>query len=586
MEPAPSPQPKGSISVKKVVFVLLGIAAVAWYIGQRNTPTASAPLRSGHNSMANDMSAGTRAPTPPPTTGAPAAAQDESVERYPMIASPEQVQPEKEFPIAVSLTEEAHSDVSILSGNQTDEGRLKLSLPAGHESWKLDVYLTGKGLEFTQGTGSGTIDLPRRGDPAPATFLVKASQRAATDGVLHVMATFAYEAVPLARIERDIKITSASPTVGAEVTTAKVSAAPSSMEISDQVPQPDLALYIKGDTVLVLSPWLGSSRGSLPNLKGFADFLAHRSPASAGRGSEPVDSERAADEAEGFGQTLYDNYAPDVFKTAFWRLVQMRGARFRTIQIYSDQPDIPWELMRPRPPDGTGQRQDFLGLNYSVARWDNNDGILLEHPPYHESMPKMFVIAPHYSGSRSLDGEAAETQELARLNGYSPVDGNRKAVKALFRNPPQGIVHFAGHGQLDAAHDEFEILLEDGQLDVQSWRSMADAGLLSHTFFFFNACDVGQAKETGNFVDGFGPAVLSKGASGYIGALWPVNDQVAAKFSVRFYQLLQEQMQHGPADVSETLRRTRKEIYDGKNPTALAYVLYGDTNLKFVRADQ
>ncbi len=501
-----------------------------------------------------------------------------------MMVSPDQEQPEKEFPIAVSLTEEPHPDVSILSGNQTQEGKLILSLPAGQESWKLDVFLTGNGLEFTQGTGSGTIDLPRKGDPTPATFLVKASPRAAADGVLHVMATFAYQAVPLARIERDIKITSATPAVASETATAKVSAAPSSMEISDQVPQPDLALYIKGDTVLVLSPWLGSSRGSLPDLKGFSDFLAYHSPASAGRGSEPVDAERAADDAKGFGQTLYDNYAPDVFKTAFWRLVQMRGDRFRTIQIYSDKPDIPWELMRPMRADGTG-RQDFLGLNYSVARWDTNDGLVLEHPPYREAMPKTFVIAPHYSGSRSLDGEAAETQELARLDGYSPVDGNRKAVRALFRNPPQGIVHFAGHGELDAAHDEFEILLEDGALDVQSWRSMADAGLLSHTFFFFNACDVGQAKQTGNFVDGFGPAVLSKGASGYIGALWPVNDQVAARFSVRFYKLLQEQMQHGPADVSETLRRTRQEIYDGKNPTALAYVLYGDTNLKFVRAE-
>ena len=78
--------------------------------------------------------------------------------------------------------------------------------------------------------------------------------------------------------------------------------------------------------------------------------------------------------------------------------------------------------------------------------------------------------------------------------------------------------------------------------------TLAKSGLLSHTFFFFNACDVGQAKQTGNFVEGSGPAALSEGASGYIGALWPVNDQVAAKFSVRFYQLLQEQMQHGPAD--------------------------------------
>jgi hypothetical protein len=581
MEPAPSPQPQGSIPVKKIVLVLLGIAAVAWYIGQRNT--ASAPTRPGqHNSMANDMSAGSTSQATPPAP--PPAPQNEAVERYPMMASPDEVQPEKEFPIVVSLTEEPHPDVSILKGKQTPEGKLILSLPAGQESWKLSVLLSGDGLEFTQGANSATIDLPRKGDPTPATFLVKANPAVAPDGVLHVRAAFVYKATLLAHVQRDIKITGITSAVGPETATAQVAAAPANIEIDDRVPQPDLALIIKGDTVWVVSPWLERSFGSLPDIKNSSDYLAHHSPGSAGRGSEPVDSERATDEAKGFGETLYDNYAPDVFKAAFWRLVQLRGNRFHTIQISSDQPEIPWELMRPLRPDGT--RQDFLGLTYSVARWETNDGQLRDHPLYQQSMPKMFVIAPHYSGSRSLDGEASEIQELARLQGYSAVDGNRKGVSALFRSPPQGIVHFAGHGHLDAANDEFEILLEDGQLDVQSWRSMADAGLLSQTFFFFNACDVGQAKQTGNFVDGFGPAVLSKGASGYIGALWPVNDQVAARFSVRFYQLLQEQMQHGPADVSETLRRTRKEIYDGKNPTALAYVLYGDTNLKFVRAEQ
>ena len=160
MEPPPSPQPQSSIPVKKIVFVLLGIAAVAWYIGQRNTPTASAPLRPGHNSMANDMSAGTSSPATPTST-APAV-QNEAVERYPMIASPAEVQPEQEFPIVVSLTEEPHPDVSILKGNQTPEGKLILSLPAGQDSWKLGVLLSGDGLEFTQGTNSATIDLPAK----------------------------------------------------------------------------------------------------------------------------------------------------------------------------------------------------------------------------------------------------------------------------------------------------------------------------------------------------------------------------------------------------------------------------------------
>jgi CHAT domain-containing protein len=159
-----------------------------------------------------------------------------------------------------------------------------------------------------------------------------------------------------------------------------------------------------------------------------------------------------------------------------------------------------------------------------------------------------------------------------------------KGLRTLFHNPPQGIVHFAGHGELSAARGDYEILLEDGALDTSTWRGMAQADPSSHTFFFFNACDVGQTKQSGNFVDGWGPAVLEKGASGYIGALFPVNDKIAAQFSILFYQLLQQQMQAGPADVSATLEQTRREIYKRTgDPTALAYVLYGDTNLKFVR---
>jgi CHAT domain-containing protein len=127
-------------------------------------------------------------------------------------------------------------------------------------------------------------------------------------------------------------------------------------------------------------------------------------------------------------------------------------------------------------------------------------------------------------------------------------------------------------------------LLEDGELDTTTWRGMAEAASSNHTFFFFNACDVGQAKHSGNFIDGWAPAVLGAGASGYIGALFPVNDQIAAKFSVLFYELLQRQMQVGPADVSATLERARREIYQSTgNPTALAYVLYGDTNLMFYK---
>jgi hypothetical protein len=576
------PPKANTLPIKPILLIVLAAGVAIWFISQRNNSSnRTAPRTSSNNSLSNSLSNGATSASAPGD-------QNERVEKYPMLASPDQEPPDKEFPVQVSLTEDQNPDVVIKSGNKTADGKLVFTLPATQEdSWKLDVALSAPGMIFTHGgTGIGSIDLPRHGDATPAVFFIKAGPKAAANGVVHLLATFVYKDSFLASIGRDVQITSAAPDPNAPTAskpTMKMGVALANSPFSNQVPAPDLTLFIKGDAVQIYSPTFGLATGTLKDMTGFSDWVAKQSPANAGRGSELVANEGTWRRAEGFGELLYRNYAPDVFKKVFWALDRTRGKNFRTIQIFSDKPDIPWELMRPVSEDGRDQR-NFLGLDYSVARWDTDDGVLMERPPYIETVAKMFVIAPQYSGNLSLDGQTKETQALAQLNGYEAVKGNTNALKTLFQNPPQGIVHFAGHGQLDEAHDEFEILLEDGTLDTSTWRSMAPADPLGHTFFFFNACDVGQSKHTGNFVDGFGPAVLSKGASGYIGALWPVNDKVAADFSVEFYQLLQQEMQAGPANVSATLERTRRDVYEKtKNPTALAYVLYGDTNLNFVK---
>ena len=89
------------------------------------------------------------------------------------------------------------------------------------------------------------------------------------------------------------------------------------------------------------------------------------------------------------------------------------------------------------------------------------------------------------------------------------------------------------------------------------------------------------------FVDGWGPAVLRSGASGYIGALWAVDDAVAAKFATEYYKDLERQMMQGTAYPAAILMRTRKSVYDSTgNPTALAYIYYGDVNLQLQRVGQ
>jgi len=574
---------------KKSWLVLAAVAIALWFVFTRDhTVTPRAPST---HSMGNDVSTDTTpsaTPTKTPVTQSDSTTAQERVEKYPMLLSPESVTAGQEFTVVVSLTEQKLSNVEILYGS-TPEGKLVFTLPATQQqSWKLDVTLLGDGLVFSQGTGMSSIDLPRHGNATAATFVVKASPAAVASGVIHLVATFGYNNAFLAFISRDIHVTPTAPQQAAEppsrpMATTGAPIGNISGVLDNAVPQPDLRVFIKGNNVYIFSPYFRFPPGTLPDLTRFPELLAQQSPGSSGRGSQLIAQEPVREHARGFGEDLYNDYAPDVFKRAFWATVDARGERFRTIQIESDQPNIPWELMRPVR-EGQNDHKNFLGLDYSVARWDTSGAEITQNPPNSENISHTFVIAPHYTGSRSLDGEAEETQELARLSGYSAINGNRNAVKALFQDPPQGIVHFAGHGDFDAATNQFEILLEDGALDVTSWRSMADGPSLNHTFFFFNACDVGNATRSGNFVDGFGPAVLRKGAIGYIGALWPVNDRVAAKFSVHFYQLVQKGLESGPVDVGATLERTRREVYkETGNPTALAYVLYGDTNLKFVK---
>jgi len=294
----------------------------------------------------------------------------------------------------------------------------------------------------------------------------------------------------------------------------------------------------------------------------------------------PVDQSQFA---KGFGRELYAQFAPTCFKEAFWTLVDTLGPQFRTIEIYTDDPSFPWELMRPVRPDNTGER-DFLGLEFAIGRWHiNESGPVLKRPSQSEVFKSIAVIAPHYAGAQQLPGQSDEIKALSKVRGYSHIVGNLASSQALFKSPPQGIVHFAGHGVVHtegATKEAYAILLEDGEMDLEMWQGIVSLTPQTHPLFFFNACDVGKAQDVLHFVNGWGPAVLRSGASGYIGALWAVDDTVAARFAARYYESFGQALTRGIANPAQILMRTRKSVYEAKgDPTALAYIFYGDSNL-------
>lgn len=86
-------------------------------------------------------------------------------------------------------------------------------------------------------------------------------------------------------------------------------------------------------------------------------------------------------------------------------------------------------------------------MEFSIGRWQVQQAAgLLDRPPQALQMEKVTVVAPKYSGSQSLP--AQEVQQLKRMPGVSLLPGTFPALQKLFQEMPQGIIHFAGHGEV------------------------------------------------------------------------------------------------------------------------------------------
>jgi hypothetical protein len=287
-----------------------------------------------------------------------------------------------------------------------------------------------------------------------------------------------------------------------------------------------------------------------------------------------------------FGDELYRRAAPPVLKQAtLATLLADRTVVLRTIQIYSNNPLVPWELMRAPKPEGGST--DFFGIAFALARWHEDDERTVVRPSQDQIVEEVVAIAPNYGGSYALAGTSPEIEQIQSLLTTRQVAGRRSDFIALIQQPPNGIIHFAGHGEVGgqtSVERRFMIRFEDGLFDVMDWRGLSVRSNRSRALFFFNACDVGQAESMAGAVEGWGPAALAKGASGYIGGLWPLRDDPAAHFAVAFYQVISAELQQSSrASVADALAQARRLVYETGDATFLAYAFYGDAQLEFVR---
>ena len=518
----------------------------------------------------------------------PGSRDTKPISRFCGISTPTPILPALEFTLQVLLTDDRKDPLfeSAVAIGDSPEVTMELPLLApGAISWDVDVTVAVPKFEFL-GSNESVLRLGRSGTSTPAQFRLRAPARFVPGSPYRALVTYSRGGRFLARSVHDLPVEGStrseqpsSPRSSAKL--ARGGKSPHLTVILSTLEETDADTLVR---VEIRSPHLRAAYEDVTIPVDMAEWLSRElsdSGALPTRGKPPPTAEVAGINLRGIGRQLYRRFAPRLFREAFWRVLDLRGEKFETIQIITDDPSLPFELMCPVRPDGSGER-DFLGVDFTVARLHLERGPgIVSAPALRVPLNALTTIAPSYGGDRELPEQRRELEVLRRIRQFREIEPSLSGMVSLFQDPPNGIIHFAGHGVEEPAGESstYRIELETDAFNLLTFRGLA-RGTDAQMFFFLNACSMGGAHRIASFVDGWAPAALEYGASGMIGPLWPVTDRAAADVSEMFYEELRDRHASGePFQAAAALRRVRASYAESKDPSFLAYVFYGDPAL-------
>jgi hypothetical protein len=283
------------------------------------------------------------------------------------------------------------------------------------------------------------------------------------------------------------------------------------------------------------------------------------------------------------GHILYDSLFPESessFKAEYGKFRERY--RGEGLMITSDDPWIPWEIVRPYLADQDGNviyNDPPLCEMFQLSRWLAGRGA-----PDQVGMAQGVWVAP----AGNLQAAQQETDfftHLNRLQWQVSMEGPLSTladVNTRFRGGGTDLYHFACHGNFNTDDpNESKLQLADDFLRPSQIVGPSQAGLRkAKPLVFLNACYGGQVGVGLTQLAGWAQRFMDSGACVFIGSLWAINDQLAAQFAQEFYNRLWgvNEFDGKPQPLGQAFHEARLAIKaaDEANPTWLAYVLYGD----------
>jgi len=360
------------------------------------------------------------------------------------------------------------------------------------------------------------------------------------------------------------------------------------------VRDPDLTVLIVSTgegrytcSVSASSTQLGSARPTRPKVwdlggESPAELIARTLAKIVNRDEKDAARREALDIA---GRRFW-NAAPQVFKDELWKLIDARSAHKTSdrasIYIASDEPLLPWEIMRPsRPRRGAPdeERPKVLGVEFAVGRWVRGDGV---SPVPTLPVRNSFLIAARYTEKHLELDPTLEWQALkTHFSGEQIESASFRYLDQYLQTHSASLLHFVCHGNIQG--DDTVIELEDGPCTSAKLRNSAGvraACAARLPIVFLNACDAGLARSTlGPGGAGFPRAFAEMGARAIIGPLWPVLKTSATLIAKTIYDSAAAQPDRSLADILSDLRERsyRSAVFDD---SWAAYSLFGDPNGK------
>jgi hypothetical protein len=273
------------------------------------------------------------------------------------------------------------------------------------------------------------------------------------------------------------------------------------------------------------------------------------------KGTTKIDPGEMRDWLRGKGLDLWLEFIPEKLQTLFW---QQRG-NIKRLRILSGGDPVPWELLYPTEPGGSPDpATGFLGESFDLTRWRFGRSPMSRI----RSGRTCFVLPPNPPKQA-----VAEVDMLEGIVGGDSIRvDSLKKLREILQSSEFGILHFACHNSFDKT--TARINMADGPLEPSTLRNYLNK--FDNPFIFMNACRTDGQTQSYTRLGGWASSFLDTGVGAFVGSLWEIRDESAAKFASTLYSQLKTQ------SLGEAIAAARKSINtDDGDPTWLAYSVYG-----------